>query len=302
MLQISQVAPVPRHVRLPIFSVHFAYLFVYMFTENACSVLIWSWHHCVRREALFFILFYLFFNFLSRRLSAFHLEVVARLTRLVLSHSSRRLRLDPRPLHLGFVVDEVAVGVFLRVISCSPASSIPPMLHAHSYKLSLPTLYNPATDTIVMWHASRRIQECLLPYPLRFIVLSHTVILYSMLDNLGSWYNIVQPTHYKPIICYFSCTLIRQCWGYVLSWYGGLALIPRCGRESQQISADESRAYFWSRCDWNFFGLVRPSVRLVFFLPCLVCSLLPLLQSIIPNTARSPFAPFMFIVFIKLSQ
>jgi hypothetical protein len=102
--------------------------------------------------------------------------------------------------------------------------------------------------------------------------------------------------------CYCSCTIIRQCWSACCrGWYGGLALIPRCGRESQQISADESRAYFWSRCDWNFFGLVRPYVLSSSFpvlcVPfCRFCSLLSRTPHDLPS------ASFVFIVFIKLSQ
>jgi hypothetical protein len=42
----------------------------------------------------------------------------------------RRPGLDPESVHVGFVVDEVALGqVFPRVLRFSPVSFIPPVLH-----------------------------------------------------------------------------------------------------------------------------------------------------------------------------
>jgi hypothetical protein len=39
----------------------------------------------------------------------------------------------PRPVHVGFVVDKVALGqVFLRVLRFSPVNTIQPLLHIHS--------------------------------------------------------------------------------------------------------------------------------------------------------------------------
>jgi hypothetical protein len=44
--------------------------------------------------------------------------------------SPRRFGFDPGSVHVGFVVDKVALGqVFLRALRFSPASLIPPVLH-----------------------------------------------------------------------------------------------------------------------------------------------------------------------------
>jgi hypothetical protein len=41
-----------------------------------------------------------------------------------------RVRSDPGSVHVGFVVDKVALGqVFLRVLRFSPVNFIPPVLH-----------------------------------------------------------------------------------------------------------------------------------------------------------------------------
>jgi hypothetical protein len=58
----------------------------------------------------------------------FALETVPWLKRLVDGLSSWR----PGSIHLGFVVDKVALGQgFLRVLQFSPANIIPPLLHMH---------------------------------------------------------------------------------------------------------------------------------------------------------------------------
>jgi len=90
--------------------------------------------------------------------------------------------------------------------------------------------------------------------------------------------------------CSFSCTLIRQCWGTCCRGTGVGVDPPLRAGVSTNFSGWESRL-FLIPLRLEFFRS-RPSVRLVFFFPCLVCSLLPLLQSIIPNTARSPVCPF----------
>jgi hypothetical protein len=47
--------------------------------------------------------------------------------------SPRRSGAAPRAVHVGFVVDKVALGrVFLRVLRVSHVSIIPPLLHIHS--------------------------------------------------------------------------------------------------------------------------------------------------------------------------
>jgi hypothetical protein len=52
------------------------------------------------------------------------------LRRLVASLSPRSPGLDPGSVHVGFVVDEVALGqVFPRVLRFSPVNFIPPVLH-----------------------------------------------------------------------------------------------------------------------------------------------------------------------------
>jgi hypothetical protein len=57
---------------------------------------------------------------------------VPQLRQLVASLSSQRTRLDPRPVHVGFAVDNVAIGqVFLWVLRFSPVSTIPAMLPTH---------------------------------------------------------------------------------------------------------------------------------------------------------------------------
>jgi hypothetical protein len=52
------------------------------------------------------------------------------LRRLVTGLSLRRPGFDPGPVHVGFVVDKMAVGqVFPQVIRFSPVSFFPPLLH-----------------------------------------------------------------------------------------------------------------------------------------------------------------------------
>jgi hypothetical protein len=52
------------------------------------------------------------------------------LRRLVACLSPRRPEFDPGSVHVGFVVDKVALGpVFLRVLRFSPVNLIPPVLH-----------------------------------------------------------------------------------------------------------------------------------------------------------------------------
>jgi hypothetical protein len=54
------------------------------------------------------------------------------LKRLAAGLSPRRPGFAPGSIHVGFVVDKVALGqVFLRVLPFSPASIIPPLLHIH---------------------------------------------------------------------------------------------------------------------------------------------------------------------------
>jgi hypothetical protein len=51
---------------------------------------------------------------------------------LVTGLSPRRPGFAPRSIHVGFVVDKVALGqVFLRVLRFSPANIIPPLPHIH---------------------------------------------------------------------------------------------------------------------------------------------------------------------------
>jgi hypothetical protein len=52
------------------------------------------------------------------------------LRRLAASLSPRRPGFDPGSVHVGFVVNKVALGqVFVRVLRFSPVSFIPPVLH-----------------------------------------------------------------------------------------------------------------------------------------------------------------------------
>jgi hypothetical protein len=52
------------------------------------------------------------------------------LMRLVAGLSTRRPGFDLGSVHVGFVVDKVALGqVFFRVLRFSPANFIPPVLH-----------------------------------------------------------------------------------------------------------------------------------------------------------------------------
>jgi hypothetical protein len=58
------------------------------------------------------------------------LRAVSRLRQLVAGLLPRRPRFDPRSVHVGFVMDKVALGhVFPRVLRFSPVSFIPPVLH-----------------------------------------------------------------------------------------------------------------------------------------------------------------------------
>jgi hypothetical protein len=46
--------------------------------------------------------------------------------------SSRRLSFDLRPMHVGFMMDKLALyEMFLRLILFSPVSTIPPKLQNH---------------------------------------------------------------------------------------------------------------------------------------------------------------------------
>ena len=48
--------------------------------------------------------------------------------------SQRRFGLNPRPVHVGFVVDKLALGQgYVRVIRFSPVSSIPLVHDSHSF-------------------------------------------------------------------------------------------------------------------------------------------------------------------------
>jgi hypothetical protein len=59
-------------------------------------------------------------------------ETVPRLKRLVAGLSPRRAEFAPGSIHVGFVVDRVALGQdFLRVLRFSPVSIIPSGLHTH---------------------------------------------------------------------------------------------------------------------------------------------------------------------------
>lgn len=47
--------------------------------------------------------------------------------------SPRRPRFVPRSVHVGFIVNKVALGlIFLRVLRCSPVNIIPLLIHNHS--------------------------------------------------------------------------------------------------------------------------------------------------------------------------
>ena len=61
---------------------------------------------------------------------------------LVAGLPPRRRGFLPRPLHVEFMVDKVAIEeVFLRVLWFSPVSISPFMLHTHLYICLLPTFY-----------------------------------------------------------------------------------------------------------------------------------------------------------------
>jgi hypothetical protein len=46
-------------------------------------------------------------------------------------------RVQPRPFHMGYVVDKVVlIPVYLPVLRFSPVSTIPPVLQAHSLAYS----------------------------------------------------------------------------------------------------------------------------------------------------------------------
>jgi hypothetical protein len=60
---------------------------------------------------------------------------------------------NPVPVHVGFLVDKIALGRFyVRVLRLSPVSITPPMLHIHS---SIATaIINVATDSVVKLRVS----------------------------------------------------------------------------------------------------------------------------------------------------
>jgi len=58
--------------------------------------------------------------------------------------------LSLRPIHLGFVVDKVALGqVSPQVLQVSPLSFIPPTVHAHIHQSPLLYYVTLAVDTVV---------------------------------------------------------------------------------------------------------------------------------------------------------
>jgi hypothetical protein len=67
-------------------------------------------------------------------------RLVKRFRRLVASLSPRRPGFDPRSVHVGFVVEKVALGqVFPRLLQFSPVSFIPPVLHYLKKKINKKT-------------------------------------------------------------------------------------------------------------------------------------------------------------------
>jgi hypothetical protein len=45
----------------------------------------------------------------------------------------RRSGCDPRPVHVGLIIDKEAMGqLYIRALRSSPVNVIPPMLHIHS--------------------------------------------------------------------------------------------------------------------------------------------------------------------------
>jgi hypothetical protein len=67
-------------------------------------------------------------------------RVVPWLRRLVTGLSSRRPWFDPGSVHVGFLVDKVALRqVFPRVFQFSPVNFIPPVLHYKEKRKKLPS-------------------------------------------------------------------------------------------------------------------------------------------------------------------
>jgi len=67
---------------------------------------------------------------------------------LVAGFSLQRPRFSPRPVHVGFVMDRVALGhVFLQVLQFSLFSIILQMYHTHIYPSTFNTI-NLLTDSI----------------------------------------------------------------------------------------------------------------------------------------------------------
>jgi hypothetical protein len=59
-------------------------------------------------------------------------------------------RLSLRPIHLGFVVNEVALGqVSPQVLQFSPLSTIPPMVHAHIHQSPLIYYITLAANSVI---------------------------------------------------------------------------------------------------------------------------------------------------------
>jgi hypothetical protein len=73
-----------------------------------------------------------------------------RLKPLVAGLSPRRRGFLPGPVHVGFVVDKVALGhFFIRFLRFSPVSIIPPLLHTH---LSPPHVVCDSCDQAPHYH------------------------------------------------------------------------------------------------------------------------------------------------------
>jgi hypothetical protein len=56
------------------------------------------------------------------------------LRQIVITLETWRYRFNPRPVHMGFLVDRVVLGqVFLQILQSSHVRIIPPMFHFHSF-------------------------------------------------------------------------------------------------------------------------------------------------------------------------
>jgi hypothetical protein len=133
------------------------------------------------------------------------------LKRLVAGFSPRRPGFAPGSIHVGLVVDKVALGRFSPSTSVSPANIIPPLLHSH---LSPPHEVCDCSDQAAHYHnLGPQLGASLLTRQIgwkqkkeskkKVTTASLHILIYSPLAIVYSSYNTLR----KFCRCYISCLM-----------------------------------------------------------------------------------------------